>query len=74
MLARKLNFSLVTFDATVRVISPHQPVADWKVPERLAAGHTTAMGTAIVKSIDLQHAHVEELASEGVGTQHSVLT
>ena len=74
LLARKLSFSLVTFDATVRVISPHRPVTDWKVPERGTAGHTTAMGTAIVKSIDLQHVHIEEQASEGIGTQHSVLS
>jgi len=74
LLARKLSFSLVTFDDTVRVISPHRPVTDWTVPERLTAGHGTAMGTAIVESIDLQHAHVEEQASEGIGTQHSVLS
>jgi uncharacterized protein YegL len=73
LLTRMLEWAVVGFADTPRVLSPYAPITDWTAPAELEGGSGTAMGTAVLTSISLQAEHTQKLASRGIGTQHSLV-
>ena len=72
-LARRLEWSFLTFSDEVTVVREFGPIADWEPPAALAGGRGTAMGTAILEALGLQTAHVSRLAESGVGLHHAFM-
>ena len=73
LLTRMLEWAVVGFADTPRVLCPYGPITDWTVPAELEGGSGTAMGTAVLAAISLQAEHTQKLASQGIATQHSLV-
>lgn len=72
-LTRKLEWSVLAFSDTPRVLCPYGPITEWEAPEALEYSNGTAMGTAIIEGLRLQAEHVEALGEQGISLQHTFM-